>query len=83
MKFEEWVLTEATYAGNMDVMKNLDSAVDSMEKTIKILKKEAETFYNDGDNYRGNIRFDAANRLVGDLNRMVIARDYIKLALKK
>lgn len=64
-------------------MENLDVVVENLEVAIKELFATAEHFYSAGDNYRGNIRHDAAIRLSGDLERITVARDYIALALKK
>jgi hypothetical protein len=64
-------------------MENLKIAVDNLRISIDILKEESEKFYSVGDNYRGNIRYDAAVRLDGDLKRLITARDYIEYTMKK
>jgi len=64
-------------------MENLKIAVNNLKIAVNNLKKESEKFYSVGDNYRGNIRYDAAVRLDGDLKRLIIAQDYIESAMKK
>ena len=64
-------------------MEDLDLAVAHLEAAIEKLRNTSEYYYSNEDNYRGNIRYDAATRLSEDLNHLTIARDYITLALLK
>jgi len=64
-------------------MDELNIAVELVTVAIEKLNIESEEYYRNGDNYRGNIRHDAANKLKFDLERLIIARDYIAIALKK
>jgi hypothetical protein len=70
-------------AEDLNVGTNLNSAIRNLEAAIAVLMEKAEVYYAAGDNMRGNIRFDAAARLSADLDRLVIARDYIVLAMAK
>jgi hypothetical protein len=67
----------------MEIETNLNQSVDALRTSIRLLEEKAAAFYSKNDNYRGNIHFDAASRLRGDLDRLIIGRDYIILALKK
>jgi hypothetical protein len=67
----------------MSVEKHLNNSVESLRTAIRLLEEKAAAFYSEDDNYRGNIHFDAASRLRGDLDRLIIGRDYITLAIKK
>jgi DNA repair ATPase RecN len=77
MKVKEY-LTE-----NKDSIKDLQKSIDHLKKFISNLENESEKYYKDGDNFRGNIRHDAATRLKTDLKQLSIGYDYISKALKK
>jgi hypothetical protein len=64
-------------------MESLNNSIENLKTTINILKNEANQFYEKGDNFRGNIREDAANRLSFDLSRLETFKDYIIPALEK
>ncbi len=67
----------------MGITTNLNKSITALKNAIADLKTRAAFHYTAGDNLRGNIRNDAANRLQGDLDRLAIGVDYIILALKK
>lgn len=64
-------------------MEELKIAIENIEKAVNDLRRSSDEYYKNGDNYRGNIRYDAALRLFSDLERLKIANDYITIALKK
>ena len=64
-------------------MEELKIAIENIEKVVNDLRHSSDEYYKIGDNYRGNIRYDAALRLFSDLERLKIANDYITVALKK
>lgn len=64
-------------------MEELKIAIENIEKAVNDLRHSSDEYYKNGDNYRGNIRYDAALRLFSDLERLKIANDYITIALKK
>jgi hypothetical protein len=67
----------------MSIESDLNLSIKALENAVTQLSDAATWFYEIGDNYRGNIRHDAAGRLQGDLDRLIAARDYIIPALKK
>jgi len=67
----------------MGIEYDLNLSIKALENAVTQLRNAAAWFYEAEDNYRGNIRCDAADRLQGDLDRLIAARDYIIPALKK
>lgn len=67
----------------MSIEDNLNLSIDSLEKAISALKDESDQYYANGDNSRGNICYDVAIRFQSDLDRLIVGRDYIVLAIKK
>ena len=64
-------------------MEALNIAVASLEDAISQLIISSEAYYDSGDNYRGNIRCDAANDLSLKLISLKLSRDYIAIAFEK
>jgi hypothetical protein len=67
----------------MGIEYDLNLSIKALENAVTQLRNAAAWFYEAEDNYRGNIRYDEAGRLQGDLDRLIAARDYIVPALKK
>ena len=55
----------------------LDSAVREIELAIEILHEESDLYYENNDNRRGNICYDAKGILALDLTRLKERRDYL------
>ena len=64
-------------------MNDLIDAIDSLAAAIKKLSTSADNSYAAGDNYRGNIRSDAAAELKLKLNALITSNVYITIALNK
>jgi len=77
MKIKEYLIERND---NINYLKN---SIGYLEKFIKNLEIESEKYYDNGDNFRGNIRHDVMERLKSDLNHLSTGYDYISKALKK
>ena len=62
---------------NLTVIEHMDIAVREIELVIEILRRESDYLYENKDNQRGNIRYDAKGILGIDLARLKDRRDYL------
>lgn len=73
-------LIEAMSPGPLD---KIVKAIALLEEAAKDLLDSGESFYDQGDNFRGNIRHDAGRSLLQQITALRSSTSHLELALNK